>query len=97
MKVTSMVTRYSTISPFSTFPFKDSTSKPVMLRKVFAARFIPSLTASSKHHRLRGAVLERESREGRDCRIPRDHGGHLHSRLARLKCVINPGYAKADR
>src|ERR1039458_6785322 len=48
MKVTSMVTRYSTILPFSTFPFSESTSKPVIPRKVFAARFTPSSTASLK-------------------------------------------------
>src|ERR1017187_7372363 len=48
MKVTSMVTRYSTILLFSTFPFREITLKPVMPRKVLAARFTPSSTASLK-------------------------------------------------
>ena len=46
MNVTSNVTRYSLILPFSTLPFKDITSNPVTPRSVLVARFKPSSAAS---------------------------------------------------
>src|SRR5262245_31228826 len=48
MNVTSRVTRYSVILPFSTLPFIEMISNPVMPRSVLAARFMPSSTASWK-------------------------------------------------
>jgi len=46
MKVTSIVTRYSAMRPFSTFAFCSTISRPVMLRSVLLARCKPSVTAS---------------------------------------------------
>src|SRR5271167_184617 len=48
MNVTSNVTRYSVILPFSTLPFSELTSKPVTPRNVLVARFKPSSAASWK-------------------------------------------------
>src|SRR6516164_9416696 len=48
MNVTSNVTRYSLILPFSTLPFIESTSNPVTPRNVLVARFKPSSAASWK-------------------------------------------------
>src|SRR5690349_12099403 len=46
MKVTSSVTRYSVILPFSTLPLSETTSNPVTPRSVLVARFSPSSVAS---------------------------------------------------
>jgi hypothetical protein len=48
MNVTSSVTRYSVILPFSTLPFSELTSNPVTPRNVLVARFKPSSAASWK-------------------------------------------------
>ena len=41
MNVTSKLTRYSVILPFSTLPFSEITSNPVTPRRVFVARCPP--------------------------------------------------------
>jgi len=45
MNVTSNVTRYSVILPFSTLPLSEITSNPVTPRSVLVARFRPSSAA----------------------------------------------------
>src|SRR3954447_18727120 len=48
MKVTSIVTRYSSILPFFTLAFSSITCRPVIPRSVLFARSRPSWTAASK-------------------------------------------------
>jgi hypothetical protein len=48
MKVTSMVTRYSSILPFFTLAFSSITCRPVIPRNVLFARVRPSWIAASK-------------------------------------------------